>query len=100
MSGEVTIIPPERLPVRKRHPKRVVPKPFLSSLRRLTTANPDRIDRIMNKALTRAENGDFAFFKELVDRLDGRVAYKVGGDEDAPPIKLIITGVPRGGDDD
>src|SRR6266446_6519256 len=99
MAGEVTIIPPQRLLTRRRS-KRVVLKPFLSSLQRLTTANPDRIDRIMNKALTRAENGDFAFFKELVDRLDGRVAYKVGGDEDAPPIKLVITGVPRGGDDD
>ncbi len=43
--------------------------------------------------------GEHSTIKELADRLDGRVPYKMGGDEEGEPISLIVTGVPRAGRD-
>ena len=36
--------------------------------------------------------------REIADRLDGRVPQPHGGDNEGPPIRMIITGVPRAGD--
>jgi hypothetical protein len=32
--------------------------------------------------------------------LDGRVPYKIGGDEEGQPVGVIVTGVPRAGRDE
>jgi hypothetical protein len=47
----------------------------------------------------KAKDGDVQAIKELADRLDGKVTQPIGGDDDLPPVKMIITGVPRAGDD-
>jgi hypothetical protein len=47
-----------------------------------------------------ARSGDMAAIKELADRLDGRPAQAVVGDDEANPISVVFTGVPRAGDND
>lgn len=46
----------------------------------------------------KSSDGDVSAFKEIADRLDGKVAQPVGGAEDLPPVNMIVTGVPRDGD--
>jgi hypothetical protein len=41
---------------------------------------------------------DTQTYREAADRLDGKVPTPVGGAEELPDIKMIITGVPRAGD--
>jgi len=41
-----------------------------------------------------------AAIKELADRLDGRPAQAVVGDDEANPISVVCTGVTRAGDND
>jgi hypothetical protein len=41
---------------------------------------------------------DNATAKEVADRLDGKVPQGIGGDDDLPPVNIIVTGVPRAGD--
>ncbi len=53
---------------------------------------------IAKQLLMRAGN-EVASCKEVADRLDGRVPYKVGGDEEGEPVTMIVTGVPRAGRD-
>lgn len=48
---------------------------------------------IAKRMLLRAGN-EVASAKEVADRLDGRVPYKMGGDEEGEPITMIVTGVP------
>lgn len=77
-------------------------KPFREALRkRIAEASddPKRLDRIALKLLGLAEAGDVQAIREVADRLDGKVPQGHGGDDELPPIKTIITGVPRAGDD-
>lgn len=38
----------------------------------------------------KAINGDVSAFREIADRLDGKVAQPVAGDDDLPPIKTVL----------
>ena len=42
----------------------------------------------------------FADAKEIADRFDGKVPQGIVGDEDHPPVGVIVTGVVRAGDDE
>ncbi len=78
-------------------------KPFRAAFNRAldaTRGNPHLLDEIVDKFLKQAKTGSFAHQKELMDRVDGRVAYKMGGDDEGEPITVIVTGVPRAGRDD
>jgi hypothetical protein len=44
--------------------------------------------------------GEMSTIKEVADRVDGRVAYKMGGDEEGDPVRVIVRGVPRTGRDE
>lgn len=48
----------------------------------------DRLRRIAEALLAKAEEGDLAAIKELGDRLDGKPAQTIQGDEENP-LKLI-----------
>lgn len=80
-------------------PKRGVDKPFRGALNRALEANPHLMDEMLASMIRAASRGSFAHQKELIDRSDGRVPYKVGGDEELDPVKIIVTGVPRPGRD-
>jgi len=57
--------------------------------------NPHLYDQAAKALWARVVRGDISAWKEIADRLDGRVPYKVGGDEEGEPLKVLITGVPR-----
>jgi hypothetical protein len=57
------------------------------------------MDEMLARMIAAANRGSFPHQKELIDRSDGRVPYKMGGDEELDPIKIIVTGVPRPGRD-
>ena len=77
-------------------------KPFRAAFMRMldaTRGNPELMDKIVANFLRQAQAGSFHHQKELMDRVDGRVPYKMGGDEEGEPISIIVTGVPRAGRD-
>lgn len=41
--------------------------------------------------VSKAEDGDVAAFKEMADRLDGKVPQSIGGAEDLPPLLNNLT---------
>ncbi len=49
--------------------------------------------------IDRAKAGDQAITFELLGRLDGRIPQPVDQNVDVKPITMIVTGVPRPGDD-
>lgn len=52
-------------------------KPFRDALRKQIaemSGDPKKLERIAEKLLATAENGDIAAIKEVADRLDGKVA--------------------------
>ena len=44
--------------------------------------------RIARKLLEQAYTGDIAAIKEVADRLDGKVAQLIGGDDEAGPVRF------------
>ena len=70
-------------------------KPWADAIRRaLARAELDESPRSLNslaeKLLEKALDGDLAALKELGDRLDGKPAQSIGGDPEAPPVKMEI----------
>jgi hypothetical protein len=53
-------------------------------------ADPDRIRRLAEALVSKAEEGDMSALKELGDRLDGKAAQQVfvNGDEEGGPVKI------------
>jgi len=50
--------------------------------------------------MAKAMNGDVAAFKEMVDRVDGKLATPLTGADDGPiKVEAIVTGVVREGDE-
>lgn len=76
-------------------------KPYADMLRlALAAADGDmtKLRRIAEKHVDVALTGDMSAIKEIADRIDGKVPQGHGGDEDLPPLSIIVTGVPRGED--
>jgi hypothetical protein len=47
------------------------------------------IDELADKLLDLVSSGDLAALKEFGDRLDGKPAQAIVGDDDAPPIRTV-----------
>jgi Family of unknown function (DUF5681) len=77
-------------------------KPYRDALRMEIAAAEDfkGLRSIARAHLEKARSGDMAAIKELADRLDGRPAQAVVGDDEANPISVVFTGVPRADDND
>ena len=76
-------------------------KPFRDALRMaVADAQGDfkALRRVADALISKALTGDVAAIKEVADRLDGKVPQAMVGDDEHPPIGMIITGVPRSGD--
>lgn len=58
--------------------------------RALAQSDADRLRRIAEKLLDKAEEGDLGAMKELGDRLDGKPAQQVimTGDEEGGPVRI------------
>ncbi len=78
-------------------------KPFRDALRmEIAGADGDfkRLRRIANALLEKAEAGDVSAIKEIGDRLDGKPAQMISGDEDGAPIlheirRVIVKHTPK-----
>ena len=78
-------------------------KPFRAALVRalgIADNNPEKLDKLAEALIAKAKTGDVAALREVSDRLDGKVAQAVVGDDGSEPITLrtIVTGVIRAGD--
>ena len=78
-------------------------KPFRAALVRalgIADNNPEKLDKLAEALIAKAKTGDVAALREVSDRLDGKVAQAVVGDDGSEPITLrtIVTGVIRPGD--
>jgi hypothetical protein len=61
---------------------------FTAALKRLFAQDPTRADRLAEKLISLAEQGEAWAFKELFDRVDGKAPQPLtGGDDDDNPIK-------------
>lgn len=63
------------------------------TLRRVVAQNPEKVRIACEKFLDKASEGDLAAFKEITDRLDGKVpqATEISGPEGGPvQAKLTI----------
>ena len=78
-------------------------KPFRAALVRalgIADNDPEKLDKLAEALIAKAKTGDVAALREVSDRLDGKVAQAVVGDDGSEPITLrtIVTGVIRPGD--
>lgn len=79
-------------------------RPFKEAIDRALKSvgdDSDALEAIATALLVKARAGDIAAIKELADRLDGKVAQTISGDDSLDPItvRTIVTGVPRAGRD-
>ena len=75
-------------------------KPFRDALRmEIAAAGEDHkaLRKVARALLTKAASGDVHAIREIGDRMDGKVAQAVVGDDRSGPI-MIVTGVIRPGD--
>ena len=75
-------------------------KPFRAALVRaleIADNNPKKLDELARALIAKAKTGDVAALREVSDRLDGKVAQALVGDDRSGPI-MIVTGVIRPGD--
>lgn len=54
------------------------------TLRRVAAQNPEKLRRIAEKLYEQAEQGDIAAMREIGDRLDGKAAQTIQGDDENP----------------
>lgn len=63
-------------------------------LERRTASRADGLDALAKACeaiLDKAEGGDVQAFREIADRLDGKVAQPIGGADDLSPIRQSMT---------
>ena len=72
-------------------------KPFRAALVRaleIADNNPKKLDELARALIAKAKTGDVAALREVGDRMDGKVAQALVGDDRSGPI-MIVTGVVR-----
>jgi hypothetical protein len=73
-------------------------KRFRAAIIRQLELHPDLLDQIAARLCAAAASGDGGAMKEFGDRVDGKVPQAIVGDDDHPPVGMIVTGVIRDGD--
>lgn len=61
---------------------------FANALKRLFAQKPERAEALAEKLIAFAEAGEGWAFKELLDRIDGKVPQPVVGDDEHDPISI------------
>lgn len=74
---------------------------IVRAIKRREESDPQALEKLADKLIAQVEAGDVAAIKEFGDRVDGKVAQALIGDdsEDAISLRTIVTGVPRAADD-
>jgi hypothetical protein len=57
--------------------------------------NMAEIRKIARAHIALAASGDMAAIREFADRIEGKVAQAIVGDDEHPPVGIIVTGVVR-----
>ena len=60
------------------------------AIKRREQEDPQALEKLADKLLAAVDAGDIAAIKEFGDRIDGKVAQPVGGDDEIGPIKNIL----------
>lgn len=60
------------------------------AIKRREQEDPQALERLADKLLKAVDDGDVGAMREFGDRLDGKVAQAIGGDDELGPIKNII----------
>lgn len=71
---------------------------IIRAVKRREQDDPQALEKLADSLLRKVADGDVPAIKELGDRMDGKVAQAIVGDEEHDPVRVIITGVPRAGD--
>jgi hypothetical protein len=74
---------------------------IIRAIKRREETDPQALEKLADKLIAQVELGDVGAIKEFGDRVDGRVAQAIIGDDSEDPVSVrnIITGVPRASDD-
>jgi len=59
-----------------------------------------RANQMADRMVDEAIEGNMSAASLIMDRVDGKVAQSVGQDNELGPISVVVTGVPRAGDDE
>lgn len=59
------------------------------AIKRREDADPLALEKLADKLLAAVDAGDVAAIKEFGDRVDGKVAQAIIGDDDEPPIQTV-----------
>jgi molecular chaperone GrpE (heat shock protein) len=60
------------------------------AIKRREQDDPQALERLADKLIAAVEAGDIAAIKEFGDRVDGKVAMAIGGDDELGPVKNIL----------
>ena len=62
---------------------------IIRAIKRREQDDPQALERLADRLLSKVEEGDVAAIREFGDRVDGKVAQAlIGGDEDDAPIAI------------
>lgn len=59
------------------------------AIKRREESDPQALEKLADRLLAAVAEGDVAAIKEFGDRLDGKVAQPISGDDDAP-LKTVL----------
>lgn len=60
------------------------------AIKRREQEDPQALEKLADKLLAAVDAGDIAAIKEFGDRVDGKVAQAIGGDDELGPIKNVL----------
>ena len=60
------------------------------AIKRREQQDPQALEKLADKLLAAVDAGDIAAMREFGDRVDGKVAQAIGGDDELGPIKNIL----------
>lgn len=60
------------------------------AIKRREQEDPQALEKLADKLLKAIDAGDIGAMKEFGDRIDGKVAQAIGGDDELGPIKNIL----------
>lgn len=61
------------------------------AIKQATEDGRDKLRAVADALLDKAMSGDVQAIKEVADRLDGKVAQAIVGDDDHGPVQIVIT---------
>lgn len=61
---------------------------IIRAIKRREQDDPQALEKLADKLIAQVEAGDVGAIKEFGDRVDGKVAQPIAGDDDSPAVKI------------